>query len=188
LTSAGDFPGSWSPDGQVLLFTEQTPTADILALKLSDRSTQPFLKTRFSEGAPRFSPDGRWVAHLSDESGRLESYVRPYPGPGRKWQISTDGATEPVWNPNGRELFYRNGNKVMVVDIATDPVFAVGKPTLLFTGDYLHSSTGDPNYDVSRDGRRFLMIQPGARDNATPTEIIVVVNWFDELKRLVPTK
>ena len=69
-----------------------------------------------------------------------------------------------------------------------DPVFVVGKLTLLFTGDYLHSSTGDPNYDVSRDGRRFLMIQPSARENATPTEIIVVVNWFDELKRLVPTK
>jgi serine/threonine-protein kinase len=188
LTSAGDLPGSWSPDGQVLLFTEQTETRDILALKLSDRSTQPFLRTRFSEGAPRFSPDGRWVAYLSDESGRLESYVRPYPGPGRKWQISTDGATEPLWNPNGRELFYRNGNKVMVVDIATDPVFTVGKPALLFTGDYLHSSTGDPNYDVSRDGQRFLMVQPSARENATPTQIIVVLNWHEELKRLVPTK
>ena len=128
------------------------------------------------------------MAYLSDESGRQESYVRPYPGPGRKWQISTDGGTEPVWNPNGRELFYRNGNKVMAVDIATEPVFAAGKPRLLFTGDYMRTSRGIPNYDVSRDGRRFLMVQPSAQENATPTQIIVVLNWFEELKRLVPTK
>ena len=106
----------------------------------------------------------------------------------RKWQISTDGGTEPVWNPNGRELFYRSGNKMMAVDIATQPVFAPGRPRLLFTGDYVPASTTYPNYDVSRDGRRFLMVQPSAQENATPTQIIVVLNWFEELKRLVPTK
>ena len=80
------------------------------------------------------------MAYLSDESGREEIYVQPYPGPGGKSQISTDGGTEPVWNPNGRELFYRNGNKMMAVDIATQPVFAAGRPILLFTGDYVLGS------------------------------------------------
>ena len=129
-TGAGNHaPGSWSPDGQVLLFTDATVGQDISALRLTDRKTQPFLRTPFYEVAPRFSPDGRWVAYLSDESGRPEVYVQPYPGPGGKSQISTDGGTEPVWNPNGRELFYRSGNKMMAVTITTKPDFAAGRPT-----------------------------------------------------------
>jgi serine/threonine-protein kinase len=190
LTTGGgnQAPGSWSPGGQVLLFTDVTGRLDILALRLTDRKTEPFLGTRFLEGTPQFSPDGRWVAYLSDESGREEIYVHPYPGPGRKWQISTDGGTEPVWNPNGRELFYRNGKKMMAVNIATQPVFAPSRPTVLFTGDYVPGTTPNPNYDVSRDGRRFLMVKPSARENATSMQIIVVLNWHEELKRLVPTK
>ena len=105
-------------------------------LRMSDRKAQPFLRTPFNEAAPRFSPDGRWLAYISDESGRYEIYVQPYPGPGGKWQISTEGGTEPVWNPNGRELFYRNGDKMMAVDIATQPGFSAGKPRMLFEGQY----------------------------------------------------
>jgi hypothetical protein len=181
-------PGSWSPDGRVLLFSDSAAGGDILALTLADHETRPFLRTRFMEGAPRFSPDGRWVAYFSDESGHEEIYVQPYPGPGGKWQISTDGGTEVVWNPNGREIFYRAGNKLMAVEVATERFFAAGKPTMLFTGDFMPSSTWFPNYDVSRDGQRFLMVAPSAHENATPTQIIVVLNWFDELKRLVPTQ
>ena len=94
-------PMSWSPDGQLLAFVEINPTTgyDIWVLRLSDRKAQPFLRTPFNEAAPRFSPDGRWLAYISDESGRFEIYVQPYPGPGGKWQISTEGGTEPVWNP-----------------------------------------------------------------------------------------
>jgi serine/threonine-protein kinase len=128
------------------------------------------------------------VAYPSDESGRHEIYIRPYPGPGAKWPISTDGGTEPVWNPTGRELFYRRGNKMMVVDVAARPVFAAGRPRLLFTGDYVPAETTYPNYDVSPDGRRFLMVQRSAREHATPSQIVVVLNWHEELKRLVPTK
>ena len=96
---------SWSPDGQLLAFVEINPTTgyDIWVLRLGDRKAQPFLRTPFNEGAPRFSPDGRWLAYVSDESGRYEIYVQPYPGPGGKWQISTEGGTEPLWNRNGRE-------------------------------------------------------------------------------------
>src|ERR1700676_3906504 len=101
------------------------------------RKAEQFFRTRFNETTPRFSPDGRWLSYISDESGRYEVYVQPYPGPGGKWQISTEGGTEPVWNPNGRELFYRSGAKMMVVDIATQPNFVPGKPRMLFEGPYL---------------------------------------------------
>src|SRR5262249_55155602 len=96
---------SFSPDGQLLAFREATPSTgnDIWVLRLSDRKTQPFLRTRFNESGARFSPDGHWLAYFSNESGRNEIYVQPYPGPGGKWQLSTEGGTEPIWNPNGRE-------------------------------------------------------------------------------------
>ena len=94
------FPMSWSRDGQLLAFGEINPNSgyDIWVLRLSDRKAQPFLQTPFNESVPQFSPDGHWLAYVSDESGRWEIYVQPYPGPGGKWQISTDGGMEPVWN------------------------------------------------------------------------------------------
>jgi Tol biopolymer transport system component len=181
-------PMSWSPDGQLLAFIEVNPTTgrDIWVLRLSDRKAQPFLRTRFNESVPRFSPDGRWLAYISDESGRYEVYVVPYPGPGGKWQISTDGGTEPAWNRNGRELFYRSGDKMMAVDIVTQPGFSAGKPHMLFAGPYAPTPVTFPNYDVSRDGQRFLMLKPTEQAEAAPTQINVVLNWTEELKRLVP--
>jgi Tol biopolymer transport system component len=181
-------PNSWSPDGQALAFIEIRPDTgyDILVLRLSDRKVQPFLRTRFNESAPRFSPDGRWLAYISDESGRFEVYVQPYPGPGGKWQVSTDGGTEPVWNPNGRELFYREGDKMMAVDVTTQPSFSAGKPKMLFEGPYLPTPVTFPNYDVSPDGQRFLMLKSVDQSQAAPTQINVVLNWFEELKRRVP--
>ncbi len=180
---------SWSPDGQLLAFVEVNPTTgyDIWVLRLSDRKAQPFLRTPFNESVPRFSPDGRWLAYISNESGRYEIYVQPYPGPGGKWQISTEGGTEPIWNPNGRELFYRSGDKMMAVDIATQPSFTAGKPRVLFEGRYELSPATTPNYDVSPDGQRFLMLKPAEASEAAPTQINVVLNWFEELKRRVPT-
>jgi eukaryotic-like serine/threonine-protein kinase len=182
-------PNSWSPDGQLLAFNEFTPTTgiDIWVLRMSDRKAQPFLKTPFNESAPRFSHDGRWLAYISDESGRYEIYVQPYPGPGRKWQISTDGGTEPVWNPNGRELFYRSGDKMMAVDIVAQPGFAAGKPRTLFEGPYLRTPLTFPNYDVTPDGQRFLMLKPSEQAQSAPTQINVVLNWFEELKQKIPT-
>jgi Tol biopolymer transport system component len=135
----------------------------------------------------KFSPDGRWLACVSNESGRYEIYVQPYPGPGGKWQISTEGGTEPVWNPNGRELFYRSGNKMIAVDIATQPSFAAGKPKVLFEGQYEPTVFTNSNYDASPDGHRFLMLKPSEQEQSAPTQINVVLNWFEELKRRVPT-
>jgi serine/threonine-protein kinase len=179
---------SWSPDGQLLAFFEVDPTTgrDIWVLRLSDRKVLPFLQTPFNETSPRFSPDGRWLAYISDKSGLYEIYVQPYPGPGEKLQISTDGGTEPAWNPNGRELFYRSGNKMMAVDITTQPGFAAGKPQMLFEGQYASAPFPIDNYDVSPDGQRFLMVK--ATEQASPaTRINVVLNWFEELKQKVPT-
>jgi len=182
-------PISWSADGQLLAFIELSATTgyDIGVLRMSDRKAQPFLRTPFNEATPQFSPDGRWLAYISDESGRFEVYVQPYPGPGGKWLISTEGGTEPVWNRNGRELFYRSGDKMMAVDIATQPSFVAGKPRMLFEGPYLPTPQTSSNYDVSADGQRFLMIKRSEQSGAAPTQINVVLNWTEELKRLVPT-
>ena len=181
---------SWSGNGQLLAFHEVGPTTlrDIWVWRMGDRKAAPFLRTAFTEGAPSFSPDGRWLAYVSNESGRPEIYVQPYPGPGGKWQISADGGTEPVWNRNGRELFYRSGNKMMAVDVTTQAGLAAGKSRLLFEGLYVASQFPliGVAYDVSSDGQRFLMVKE-ARQRTSENQIHIVQNWFEELKRLVPT-
>ena len=189
-------PISWSADGQALAYMDQNPATnyDIWVLPLGDpsagsgqdRKAQPFLRTAAYESVPQFSPDGRWLAYVSDESGRFEIYVQPYPGPGGKYQISADGGTEPVWNPSGREVFYRSGGKMMAVDVAMQPSFSAGKPRMLFEGPHLSIQTTIPSYDVSPDGQRFLMLKPTEQTQAT-TQINIVQNWFEELKRRVPT-
>jgi hypothetical protein len=143
------------------------------------------VRTPFNEGSPIFSPDGRWLAYISDASGRHEIYVQPYPGPGGRLQISTEGGTEPVWSRNGRELFYRSGDKMMAVEIDTRSSFSAGKPKSLFQGSYLPAPALLANYDVAPDGRHFLMLKPGGEEQA-PTQVNLVLNWFEELKRLVP--
>jgi eukaryotic-like serine/threonine-protein kinase len=165
-------PVSISPDGQTLAFHELNHYTgmdvwiyDVWMLRLSDRKAQRFLRSKRWAATPRFSPDGRWLAYISDESGRYEVYVQPYPGPSHTVQISQGGGTEPGWNPNGRELFYRDQDyssqgKMMAVDIATEPSFTAGNPRTLFEGAYLCSTSQEvPNFDVSADGQRFLMIK-----------------------------
>jgi eukaryotic-like serine/threonine-protein kinase len=144
---------SWSSDGQLLGLNQINPVTgrDIWVLRLKDRKAEPFLVTRFTEGAPDFSPDGRWLTYVSDESGRPEIYVQPYPGPGGKWQISTDGGTEPLWSRSGRELFYRSGARMMAVDVTTQPTFSAGKPRILFDRQYFATPFPQtfPRYDAT---------------------------------------
>jgi Tol biopolymer transport system component len=199
-TTAADvltIPYSWSPDGQRLLYLKLDPSKGpelwvLHAGASDDREAQRLpLQIRSPDGGPELSPDGHWLAYATDDgSGHREVFVQPYPGPGGKWQVSTDGGNEPLWNPNGRELFYRNGDRMMAVDITTQPGFAAGKPRQLFKGSYLTAYAGwvRPNYDVSPDGQRFLMLKPDDPEQVPLTQINVVLNWSEELKRLVPSK
>jgi dipeptidyl aminopeptidase/acylaminoacyl peptidase len=194
LTSGGERgpnPQSWSADGQLLAFHDYRPATqrDISVLQLRDREIVPFLRTPFTEGAPQFSRNGRWLAYVSNESGRPEIYVQPYPGPGGKWQISTEGGTEPVWSRNGRELFYRNANRMMTVDVTTGPGFSAAKPRMLFEGEYFANTFPETGvaYDVSLDGQRFLMVKENAASRSA-AQINVVLNWQEELKQRVPTR
>ena len=173
-------PLSWSPDGQVLAFADR---GDIWLLPRSG-APKPFVQSRFNETTPAFSPDGHWLAYVSDESGRSEVYVQPFPGPGEKYTISTDGGAQPMWARSGRELFFRNGDQMMSVSITTQPRFAAARPTVLFSGAYARSD-GWVDYDVAPDGDHLLMINPGEQERPA-TEITVLLNWFDELKRRVP--
>jgi len=182
-------PRSWFPDGQELIFEDVDPTTndDLWVLPLQgNRKTWPFLRTPFPEGWARLSPDGRWLAYVSKELAQTEVYVQPFPGGGGKYQISTAGATEPVWSRDGRELFYRNGNKMMAVAVSTQPAFSAGKPTVLFDSAVYDRISTTPDYDVSLDGQRFLMLKPSEAAEAAPTQINVVLNWFEELKEKVP--
>jgi serine/threonine-protein kinase len=195
LTSEYDHYGtSWSPDGKMLAYEEQHPTTgfDIWLLPMeagrlptAADKPQPFLRTEFDERWAVFSPDGRWLAYGSDESGRYEVYVQPYPGPGGKWLISTAGGYHPLWAPDREdlELFYHDGNKMMVVPIETEPSFSPGTPKTLFE---LKNASVVPPFDISPDGQHFVMIQKGEQ-SAAPTQLRVVLNWFEELKAKVPT-
>ena len=186
---------SFSPDGRYLAFNQMEPGgtgSDAWVLPLQgDRTPQPLIRSKFAEGSARFSPDGRWVAYCSNESGRAEVYVQPWPGPGPKIQVSSEGGTDPVWSRNGKELFYRNGDKMMSVAVVTRSTFQASRPQLLWEGHYSHgmsSSCGPPgtteaNYDVSSDAQRFLMVKDLAQDSAS-TRIVVVLNFAEELKRL----
>ena len=181
---------SWSPDGRELAFTESGPAtgSDIWVLDLDkERKARPFVQTKANEGGAVFSPDGRWLAYESDESGQEEIYVRPFPEAEGKWQISTGGGTQPMWAWNGRELFYRNGDKMMSSSVETTTMFTAAKPKLLFEG--LYEKGSNPffaNYDVARDDQRFLMITQSEQEKL-PTEFNVVVNWSDELSRMAPS-
>jgi len=191
LTTSGyrQDPGSFSPDGATLAFLEFRPETgeDILLLDLRNRRVMPFLNSRANEIQPEFSPDGRGMAYGADESGRDDVYVRPYPGPGGKWLISQEGGTEPVWARNGKQLFYRRQNQVWEVDVRTDTSFTAGKPRLLF--EALRFAWGWPSrsWDISPDGQRFLMVKQEERKPQPVTEMILVLNWFEELRRLCPT-
>jgi serine/threonine-protein kinase len=176
------FPRSFSPDGRLLAVTEWAPTSmrNIWMLNIEgDRSPMPVLTTTFDEYAPAFSPDGRWLAYVSDETGRDEVYVRRYPGEGGKSLVSTGGGSVPAWSADGRELFYRNGQSMMAVSVETEPAFRAEKPRLLFEGNFKRGVYDSMSYDASPDGRRFVMVE-GTSDIA-PDQIKVVLNWFGDL-------
>jgi serine/threonine-protein kinase len=182
--------GGWSPKGDALI-AMATDVGNIWNLSMGDKKTlQPFLSEPAQLRAGTISPDGRWIAYASNETNRYEVYVQAFPNPGSKIQISTDGGGEPIWARSGRELFFRNGDRMMTVSIDVKGAqLEAGKPMALFEGRFAAStvSGSDAWYDVSPDGTRFLMLK--AEDAQTSTNSIVIVqNWINELNRLAPAK
>jgi serine/threonine protein kinase len=183
------YPYSWSGDGKYLVGTEGF-NSDIGMLSMEgDRQLTRLLEEEYRETQPMISPDGQWMAYSSDESGKSEIYVRSFPDVNReKRQVSISGGDSPLWSPrDGREVFYLNGSAVMAVSVNTQPNFSiVGTPQVLFQGTYVGTY-----WDISPDGKRFLMIKPpGASGEESTSEdqgkINIVLNWFEELKKQVP--
>jgi serine/threonine protein kinase/Tol biopolymer transport system component len=182
------FAGSWSSDGKTVALADSHPgtSYDIALLDVPSGRVTPFLNSRFNEAYPEFSPDGRWIAYKSDESGRDEVYVRPFPSPGMKYPVSSEGGTQPLWARNGKQLFYRRGDQVWVVDVRAEGGFTTSKPRLLFEKSGYIMGAPIRSYDLSLDGQRFLMVKLDQRKPTPVTEMILVQNWFEELKRLMP--
>ena len=197
--SPNQFPYSVSPDGSRVVLRDGIPPYDLAVLSLgADRRTELLVHTEFHELNAEVSPDGRWLAYESDESGQREVYVRPFPNvDGGRWLVSSGGGTRPLWAKNGQELFYLAiaGGEAAVMSVRVERAltWTTGSPTRLFAGRFFYSETGrgeGRTYDVSLDGRRFLMIRDssnGISSDAQRPRFVVVQNWFDELKRLVPT-
>ncbi|MGH9317676.1 MAG: TolB family protein, partial [Thermoanaerobaculia bacterium] len=181
-SNALKIPNDFSPDGRYMLFQALNPKTkwDLEVLSLPDRKVTAFLKTEFDEISGMFSPDGRWIAYASNESGRFEIYVQPFPGPGGKWQISTAGGTAPVWRRDGKELFYLAlDRKLMAVEVKTGPAFEAGVARPLFQARLRNDP--DREYDVSADGQRFLVNVPLAEETSPP--ITLVQNWTALLRK-----
>jgi eukaryotic-like serine/threonine-protein kinase len=189
-------PGSYSPDGRAMVFTMNLQTSappKIAVISLDgDQTPRPLDDSRYAQGSPKISPDGRHLAYCTNESGRPQVYVRAFPGPGSVVQVSSDGGTDPVWRRDGHELFYRIGDSMMVIAVAAGPNFAGGRPRQLWKGSYSHgmsSSCGAPgltssNYDVTPDGQRFLMVKDEDVEKEAAREFILVQGWGGELSRL----
>jgi serine/threonine protein kinase/Tol biopolymer transport system component len=182
-------PGSWSPDAGTLAFVERHPTTgrDIWVLPFaSDRIPRPFLHAAFDEGAPRFSPDGRWLAYVSNESGRTEVFLRSRVDLGQRQPVSTNGGAEPVWARDGRQLFYRHDDKMMVVAILSNTASPrVGPPQEVFAGNFAVGTLDAANYDVMPDGQRFLMVQ--AEQPSSQRTLQVLINWLGVVAAAAPS-
>jgi hypothetical protein len=185
-TSDVDYPGSVTPDGETLVFlrSSQETSFDLYTLPFRDPAqVRPLLATPAYEGGARLSPDGRWLIYISKDSGRNEVYLRPFTGPERRWQVSTEGGTQAIWNPSGREIFYRSGDRMMAVEISTTPEVSLSRPRLLFEQRYAYGAgITIANYDVTSDGERFVMV----KDEGSAGRLHIVLNWFSDLSRRAP--
>jgi serine/threonine-protein kinase len=180
----------WTLDGRTLLLeiNDTAAPSDVAALDVDgDRTLKPLLISPFSEYSAQLSPDGRWLAYVSNESGSAQVFVRAYPSLEGKWQVSIDGGAQPRWSPRGDELFYRGGGALMGVRVRSGPTFVADSPVKLFEERYHVKGAGHIGYDIAQDGR-FLFVKDlmnEARDSDTPP-LVVVLNWFEELRRVLP--
>ena len=174
---------TWSTDGRAIAyregFSDGTTLRDIYLLRSGDDTTRrPFVATGADEQNPKLSPDGRWLAYVSNQSGAYEVYVQPFPGGPGRWQVSTGGGTEPLWARDGAELYYRSADRDLVaVPIQTGAGFTIGARRVLFPTLRYHSDPNGTSYDITPDGRRFLMIK-----RPVDQELVVVLHWIQELR------
>ena len=204
LNDSYPIPTSFSLDGSELLYT-QVPTlspqqAEVFSLSMSpEGETRELFASDFFEAAASVSPDGRWIAYQSNESGSLQIHVRPYPATDTdRWQVSIDGGGDPKWSADGTHLFFRKVldaegrmSAMYSVSLEAGEVFKAGQPSVLFTSDHLTSAILETNgYAVAGDGERFLMLKPAANQSEAtvniPTSVVLIQNFAAELKRLVP--
>jgi Tol biopolymer transport system component len=181
------WPSSYSPDGQSLLFV-RSPRAAVMEIWVlhDDGTSEPLVDTESANFCPRFDPTGEYFAYVSNESNRWEIYLKPFKKPGRRIQVSIDGGTDPVWAPDGSELFYRNGDTLMAVPIEHKQRIIVGQPAPLFDFPFgAKVSVYSPNFDVHPDGDRFVVTETTA-DTRGATELVVITNWSEELNRVLP--
>jgi Tol biopolymer transport system component len=187
-TSDYDYPAALAADGDTLVFMRSTQETsfDILMLSLRNPTEiRPLLKTAAYEGGARLSPDGRWLVYVSNESGPNEVYLQAFPALDRRWPISTQGGTQPLWNPSGKEIFYRSGDKMMAVDVTTTPHVTLSTPRVLFEQRYAYGAgITMANYDVTQDGQRFIMV----KDESGAARLNVILNWLSELRRVAPPR
>jgi hypothetical protein len=173
--------GVFAPDGKSVIYRMDTPDSnrDIYALPLEGEQTPvPLLTSIDDDKEPRVSPDNRWLAFVSNHSGREEVYVRPLSGAGPRVAISTGGGGEPLWAPDGTRLYYRSGLWLLAARVVTTPTFAVLARDTLFEGPFT-TDPFHPNYDVAPDGKSFVMVRPIEQDR----QLIMVVNWAEELRQ-----
>ena len=190
------FGTSVTPDGRALVYSfilDPGPNLhrEVWQMPLEgDRTPTPVLQGQFAYASAELSPDGKWLAYNSNESGQWEIYIQAYPGLGAKTPVSIGGGQELVWSPDGSEIYYRSGQKMMAVSVRTNPTLQVGGPHELFEGTQFTAGAGGARqYHIAPDGR-FLMVREGeAATGASQTQfdhLVVVENWFDELRRLAP--
>jgi serine/threonine protein kinase len=192
-------PTSWSDDGKSLVFHESITSPFQIDIGMLDmegaRERRVLLREEYNEFNPRLSNDGRWIAYASDESGQVEIWVRPFPEVNKgRWQVTKSGGNSPLWAPDGRELYYWSNDNVMAISVESETIPKFGKPEVLFRGTYSGSDwlgiVQVPRWDISLDGKRFLMIKPVWDNSETgegiPRKINIILNWFEELKQKVP--